>query len=224
MSSKTLLLLEPGDFDRLHQETHPETGMNLCVVESGGRITAITGDGASLPCYPDNVHFDLPDLLAGVPPPERGLPNFNLPSTFSVFPNRLQAAAAIAGSLLSPPTPTGAKPLLARRTLMTPTTFYRYISSPTDLRFVAGNLLPGTYLTTTLEHLEATSGFAAVGRFALPLPIPASNVIQYMLPPTTILDVGTVSPLFGQAGGGVEVCIVSSSSATQVGFPFVPDY
>jgi hypothetical protein len=49
------------------------------------------------------------------------------------------------------------------------------------------------------------TGFAAVGRYALPNLVPACCRWQFSPPAGTIVDCGASVPLYGQAGGGVEV-------------------
>jgi len=73
-----------------------------------------------------------------------------------------------------------------------------------------------------------------VGRYALPIPVPASFVFEYELPGTmvlqggasqpTVLQVGTVQPNFGQAGGGVEVKTIAPLNAKQTLLKSLADY
>lgn len=86
-----------------------------------------------------------------------------------------------------------------------PMNYYRFSASPTDKRVDRyGNYLPGTYATTYADFHLVPSGFAAVGRYALPNPASARFLFQI-----TTYDrptyMGTATPNFGQAGGGVEV-------------------
>jgi hypothetical protein len=53
-----------------------------------------------------------------------------------------------------------------------------------------------------------------VGRFALPVPVPACHQFIYQLPVGTVLKVGTVLPQYGQAGGGVEVQLTHGETVT----------
>jgi len=221
-----LMALHDADMQAINQAPHPETGMNVQVVLIADGPIAVLADGSALPCYATQNYYDLFDLIAGVPAPQRGQPNFTLPAPYRVVSSRLQAQAAIAAAgVASATTPAvGAHPLIARRTLTAPTVFLRYISSAKDRRFIGTNLLPQTYLTTPLEAGTATSGFAAVGRFSLPLPVPACTVIEYELPAGSVIDAGTVAPLFGQSGGGVEICLASSPSVTRIRSRTVPEY
>jgi hypothetical protein len=85
-------------------------------------------------------------------------------------------------------------------------------------------LAKGTYLTTDRDRQYANTGFAVVGRYALPIPIPASNVFEYELPSGTTLAIGTVLPNYGQAGGGVEIRTIADVAAVQSVQPSIPEY
>jgi hypothetical protein len=62
-----------------------------------------------------------------------------------------------------------------------------------------------TYACPHSELPFFPTGFAAVGRYALPNLMPACYRWKLQPVPNTSLDCGTSVPLFGQAGGGVEV-------------------
>lgn len=85
--------------------------------------------------------------------------------------------------------------------------FHRFSAFNPDKRVdpKTGNFLPGTYATTETEVPFIPSGFAAVGRFALPNNLPASHHYVIEAPSGITAEFGTVAPAFGQAGGGVEV-------------------
>jgi len=104
------------------------------------------------------------------------------------------------------------------------TTFYRFISSDTDFRYQNGILTEGTYVTTASEAAQVKSGFSVVARFALPLPLPASHQIEYEIPKGTKVQVGTVAPSFGQAGGGVEIFLPDAVPAIQKNTRQLPDF
>src|SRR5215468_9007492 len=95
--------------------------------------------------------------------------------------DRATLAAMMSGLTLPPgfAGSVGALPLIGSSTLVHPTRFIRLLSGPTDPRYVGSLLKAGTYLTTVLDHAYANSGFSAVGRYALPLPLPASTEVQY---------------------------------------------
>jgi hypothetical protein len=68
-----------------------------------------------------------------------------------------------------------------------------------------GGLLAGTYVTSERDANHATTGFAVVGRYALPNPLPAIHRFEIAIAAPLPCLAGTVSPAFGQAGGGVEI-------------------
>jgi hypothetical protein len=209
-------------------ENEPETGMNFQIVEATSGFVAIMEDGVALPFYDDPLHYDILDLLAGRPvsiPTSLPAPT-TLLTVSPVFRNRVEALTALRTLGISPlyTGGTGAFPLIATTSLAADTIFYRCLSSATDHRYIAGSLTAGTYLTTSLDHGYANSGFATVGRYALPLPLPASYVRQYELKVGTSIKVGTVAPMYGQAGGGVEVQLPMATSATLISAFSVADY
>ena len=105
------------------------------------------------------------------------------------------------------------------------TVVYRVLSSSfRDSRFFDGELAANTYVTTLLEQPYLNTGLAAVGRLALPLPLPASYVVQYQLKNDTNILVGTVAPQFGQSGGGVEVLLDNVTPVQIIGLIRLPDY
>jgi len=92
-----------------------------------------------------------------------------------------------------------------------PISYFRFVSTPRDRRVNSnGDFVPGTYATTFSDLPLVPSGFAAVGRYALPNPASARFLFQI-----TTYDrptfMGTATPNFGQAGGGVEVFFGSSA-------------
>lgn len=119
----------------------------------------------------------------------------------------------------------GAHPLLGSITLTHNTRFFRFTSSLSDSRFSSNTLIANTYLTPVNDRQFVNSGFGAVGRYALPLPLPASYLHDYTIPKGETLLVGTVAPQFGQAGGGVEVKTVSDISGIVANVPAqIDDY
>lgn len=84
--------------------------------------------------------------------------------------------------------------------------FYRFSAFNPDRRVdpKTGNFLAGTYATPESEVPLVPTGFVAVGRFALPVNLPASHRYEIEAPIGTDVDFGTVAPAYGQAGGGVE--------------------
>ena len=84
--------------------------------------------------------------------------------------------------------------------------FWRYSAFRNDRRIQPdGSVLPGTYATTENDSELVTSGLGAVGRYALPDPMPARYA--YVLQPPSGQEIlcGNSAPNFGQAGGGVEI-------------------
>lgn len=90
--------------------------------------------------------------------------------------------------------------------------FHRFSAFNPDRRVnpKTGDFLPGTYATPESEVPFVPSGFAAVGRFALPNNLPASHHYVIEAPAGTTVAFGTVAPAFGQAGGGVEAYFQST--------------
>ena len=68
-----------------------------------------------------------------------------------------------------------------------------------------GDFLPGTYATTLTDEPMAPSGFAAVGRYALPNIMPSKFLHSLTSHAGAPVRSGTVAPAYGQSGGGVEV-------------------
>ncbi len=87
-----------------------------------------------------------------------------------------------------------------------PHSYYRFSPFIRDKRVdkSTGTFLPGTYATTYADIHHVPSGFAAVGRYALPISTSARFVFQIVTTDRPSL-IGTTAPNFGQAGGGVEV-------------------
>lgn len=103
----------------------------------------------------------------------------------------------------------------------TPQSYYRYSAYSLDRRVdpCTGNFLSGTYATTYADMHFVPSGFAAVGRYALPNPASARYVFQVVTNDRPSL-MGTATPNFGQAGGGVEVLFSQGATNRQgISFP-----
>jgi hypothetical protein len=80
---------------------------------------------------------------------------------------------------------------------------------------VTGDFLPGTYAAPASEVPFVQTGFVAVGRFALPVNLPASHHYEIVAPAGTHVDFGTVAPAFGQSGGGVEAYFAGAVTNAQ---------
>jgi hypothetical protein len=111
------------------------------------------------------------------------------------------------GGMVPPPAWPISPTLVVASTITAPTVMWRLSAVTPDPRIHAGQLRPGTYLTSDIDIRLATTGFGAVGRYALPFPFPASYVSRCVVPAGEIAHVGTTRPNFGQAGGGVEILI-----------------
>lgn len=84
--------------------------------------------------------------------------------------------------------------------------FRRLSSNQADWRIGQdGSVAKGTYATTVNDLRATPSGLAAVGRYALPVKLPASYVYHIIPPPNTLILYSTVRPAYGFSGGGVEV-------------------
>jgi len=202
---------------------HAETGMGFYVVKGHfpesyvDRDFVIAGDHYVVPFRHPEI-FSVADLLEGRPLPLESEKTANFVITRS-------AAARDEVSL-----PPGYKPnpacipLHASVTLAEPTVCCRYLGSPSDARMSKGALARDTLLTTRFELNEVRTGFAAVARFALPLPSPASHVFEYELPAGTPLLIRTVPPCFAQMGGGIEIRLSAATPVVLHGYRRLSDF
>ena len=90
--------------------------------------------------------------------------------------------------------------------------FHRFSAFNPDRRVNpnTGDFVAGIYAAPESEVPFVPTGFAAVGRFALPNVQPASHHYVIEAPSGTSVTFGTVAPAFGQAGGGVEVLFTAA--------------
>ncbi|HEX8318886.1 hypothetical protein [Longimicrobium sp.] len=188
----------------------PESGMGYVLASAllpddrSESLVIVGGNDYVIPLEPHPRFFSLADLLAGQPFPSI------VPRVVTVAltaPAAHNVATLPAGYLPV----AGAIALLGTIMVSSKTRFYRYTGTVGDRRFSGTHLAVDTYLTTEADQTYANTGFAAVGRYALPIPVPASYVHVYDLPVGTSLLVGTVLPNYGQAGGGVEVKTLASA-------------
>jgi hypothetical protein len=220
---KTLLVLTNGNMQDLHAQ--PLTGMSFYIMKNNDGFLAIDLDGVAFPFFNDPNHYCLDDLLQGIAvPTQRSNPtaiNTSVP-----YASRYAAIVALQRAQISRKYvgTSGAFPLIGSDTLAKKTVFRRYLSAKVDHRYRGGCLSAGTYLTSRIDSAHADTGFGAVGRYALPIPLPYSHVIEYELPKGTTVHVGTVSPNFGQAGGGVEICLPVKTSAVAKPHILLSDY
>ena len=120
--------------------------------------------------------------------------NARIPAVVGKVPSKATVKAALPSSLVKHVVLTGTR------------TFHRFSAFRPDRRVdpVTGDFLAGTYACPESEVRFLPTGFAVVGRFALPVNLPASKHYEILAPIGTVVDFGTVAPAFGQAGGGVE--------------------
>jgi len=215
--------LDSGDLRDLH--AGPQTGVGFYVLSAATRYFAALEDRSALPLQNDPTFYDVSDLLNGDP-----LPTSRLRTKLAHvrgFGDRNAAIAALSAGSISPRYlgSAGAVPLIATYSLSKNATFRRYYFGSSDPRYVRGQLVAGTYVTSPLDAAHADSGFGAVGRYALPIPLPAIHVVDYQLAAGTLIKVGTVTPNFGQAGGGVEICLTAATPVLKASvLALLPEY
>jgi hypothetical protein len=84
--------------------------------------------------------------------------------------------------------------------------FVRFSAFSNDRRITPSlGLLPGTYATSKLDADMIPTALTVVGHYALPTILPPVYRFQIVPPPLTEYYYGTVSPAFGQSGGGTEI-------------------
>ena len=85
--------------------------------------------------------------------------------------------------------------------------FYRCEHWPTSrsINVATGQVAANTFAFPASELSFVPTGFAAVGRYALPNLVPACRRYEIRPPTGTPVRCGASVPLYGQAGGGVEV-------------------
>jgi len=128
------------------------------------------------------------------------------PSEFELLSTRIRVNTTVPtgqtpANIVAPPSS-----LVKSTTLTTSRRFHRFSPYYPDRRVdpVTGDFSPGTYACPESEVPFVPTGFSAVGRFALPSPLPASHHYVIEAKSRTSVLFGTVPPAFGQAGGGVE--------------------
>jgi hypothetical protein len=104
--------------------------------------------------------------------------------------------------------------------------FVRFSAFMKDRRVQSDrSLLAGTYVTSERDANFAPSGFAVVGRYALPNIMPAIYRFDIVVPSGTPGLVGTVAPAFAQAGGGVDIEFTAGTPPGSVTGPStIPEY
>jgi hypothetical protein len=121
-------------------------------------------------------------------------------------PRNFRLRASRIGSVPASSTAVTPSALVKHVTLSTVRAFHRFSAFSPDRRVdpKTGDFLPGTYAAPSSEVPFVPTGFAAVGRFALPNTAPASHHYVMQAAAGTVVSFGTVAPAFSQAGGGVE--------------------
>ena len=181
--------------------------------------------GEAMPLYSHADCFCLSDYINGGTMPEAKaspqamtmMKNYSGRHKAMMALNRANISSAFMGAA-------GVSPLIGTSILEKDTLFYRFISSKTDFLYNDGMLSAETYITTGNDAVHVNTGFAVVARFALPLPLPANQRIEYEIPKGTKIQVGTVAPNFGQAGGGVEIFLPEATPARQIDVSRIPDF
>jgi hypothetical protein len=202
----------------------PESGMDFTIVSGecdiipGKNVFVVRGNGCAILLERYEGLYSLVDMYDGQP----------LPSEHrQIALDNIVPAASLA--IITLPVgylpARGAHQLLGSVVLSHNTRFVRFTSSPTDSRFSSNSIVKDTYLTSLNDRQFVNSGFGAVGRYSLPMPMPASYVHEYTIPKDTALLVGTVAPQFGQSGGGVEVKTTSTvTGVSQIPTSQIDDY
>jgi hypothetical protein len=140
------------------------------------------------------------------------------PSAFVLLENRIALSVGASGSGPSARPISRPSSLIKSTTLIASRVFHRYSAYHPDRRIdpVSGDFLPGTYAVPESEVNFIPTGFAAVGRLALPVNLPASHHYVIEAQSGTSVRFGTVAPAFGQAGGGVEAFFGAGATNVQV--------
>lgn len=224
-------LAQLGEESRKQLREITEAGMGYYVVtdlpddERSDHIFIICGDFYAIPVE-HGEYFSVTDLEKNQPLSLEDLQLARIEREISKFvstikPLEFKGQSVTPVKQLSVTLPSkytyafGAIPLLGMITLKYATNFYRYTGSPVDPCFDGTELSLGTYLTPANDIGYANTGFAAVGRYALPIPVPASYQHLYQLDAGTTLRIGTVLPNYGQSGGGVEVQVIRQNQPQQ---------
>jgi len=223
MTNKSLMMIDSATMAQLH--AGPSAGLNFHIVDSPNGPVVVFQSGEAMPLFHHADCFCLSDcLMATIMPKTKAMPHA-MPMVKN-YSGRHNAMMALSHANISPSYmgAVGASPLIGMSTLEKDTVFYRFISSETDFRYKDDMLSAETYITTANDAVHVNTGFSVVARFALPLPLPANHRIEYKIPKGTKIQVGTVAPNFGQAGGGVEIFLPDATPATQINISKIPDF
>ena len=185
---------------------------------SGNAI--LMDNGKLIPFRAAAQHYSVQDIIKRRPIPEPRI-WVKIFTASRVYETRAEVTTSVRSIYIGK---TGAVPLIHDITLSNDQSFFRYTTSSTDHRFSSGRLTAGTYLTSKLDTMYSNTGFACVGRYALPVPLPTTHCTEYELAAGTRIQVGTVQPQFGQAGGGVEICLPTGANVRVVTTTTLPSH
>lgn len=204
--------------------TLPESGMGYQIVQGRDEPWVVFNATITIPLRELNqTVFSEADyvLLSGDPEPD-AIQSRNIIN----FPEELRVIFSTLDPDLRDPSlglafcPTPIAPPTSFISPKWPYSYYRFSPYYKDKRVdIYGNFLPGTYATTYNDLPFVPSGFAAVGRYALPSPASAAFVFPILTSDRPTL-MGTATPNFGQAGGGVEV-LFTTPATNQPGVSFM---
>jgi hypothetical protein len=100
--------------------------------------------------------------------------------------------------------------------------FVRFSAFQLDRRVTSlGGLLPGSYTTSAADARHVSTALTAIGRYALPSIQPPQYYFDVVAPALTPIYYGTVTPAFGQAGGGTEIEFYRGASDGSVSRPLM---
>lgn len=225
----------------------PEAGMGylICRIKNDRQrqpaFYAILLNGAVLPfsIEADPTYYNLKDLFNAESLPSVPKENPGLKFNRKMLVDRAQGAdeflrllaqhtkSATTTATIHPGAITSV-PLIYPSKLKAGTILHRFVSHPTDRgRANFGGvttMAAGSYFCGLKEPSHVDTGLLAVGRFALPIPLPATHMFQYELQQDANVLAGTVEPLFGQSGGGVEICLSHNTDVKTVGHAIIPPF
>lgn len=198
---------------------HAEAAMGLQVAISNGKLVFVVGDEAVFdPHTPHNAgqrQLEEAWFRASLSEDQAGLVQAGLSALETwdepldrVDPQALRAVVWPGPTGTTPPTPAlGHLPYQGNPSGND--LFYRWEPWPTSRRVLrqgsSHRVTHGTFAAPESEVRFVACGFGAVGRFALPQVAPACFRWALQPPSSTRFRCGASVPLFGQAGGGVEV-------------------
>lgn len=198
----TSYLLVPqrdSDDPRRYLWDEPESGPGYQIVD----VPDASHDDASIP-RGEYIVFNS-ELFVPAPPSDAAIPH----EAGTSYPDYLRRCEI--KSALSPRVkvrwPARHATILKTRTTAGEV-FWRLSAYAKDHRITADRALrAGTYVTSDSDIGVVGSGFAAVGRYALPNPFPAIYAFAVRPEPGTPIVIGTCRPGYGQSGGGVEAIV-----------------